>query len=219
MAWYWDVAKGILKGAATGVAYMIPGVGVVTTAYMAYETGEAIGKISVRKMHVANDYGDTISVIVTPNRDWVWADVGAAVAQLAISVGSSAPSGLAGLKAAKTMWEVYSATRVYRGVYGVGKTLWGFFENKGFKILPGTFSCVNERTNSNPLNYLTPSQYGALLKAKDFSVTILAMDGQAVMFNSNSDTSWVVDKAGAHPVVYGKLWVKDASKPMHAWNS
>lgn len=215
MAWYWNVAKAVGKTAA----WFVPGGNVVVMAHDAYEASEAIGNISVRKIHVANYYGAPVSVIVTPNRDWVFADLGAVVAQLVISLGSSAPSGLAALQSAKTLWDVYTATRIYRGVASVGKTLWGFFEKKGFKILPGAFACVNERSNSNPLSYLTPSQYGAMLKAKDYSVLIVAQDGQSVMFNTNSDTSWVVDKSGAHPTVYGKLWVPDTTKPMKAWNA
>jgi hypothetical protein len=217
-----DVAKGAKFLAWNGLKF-VPGVG---QGIMAYEAGETVvavankvGELSERKIHVANNCSVPITLVVAPNRNWVFADVGAAIASLVVSFGSSAPAGLAALKGAKSLWDIYNATRQYRAIAGLATTLWGFFSKKGSVIEPGKFECANKRSNSNPLDYLSPSQYGAIFKASDFTMYILAKDGRSMLFNTNSDTSWIVDDAGARPAEYGKIWQANASQPVKAWNA
>jgi hypothetical protein len=157
----------------------------------------------------------SIAVIVSANPDWAYADIGASVALLVASAGSSAPSGLKAVKDARTVWQLYQATRYMRGVASVAGNIWKAFAEKGTVIEPGAVVDLQQRSQSNPLEYLNPSQYGALAGAKDLQLMIQIKDGPSACFNSNSDDSWIALPAGYARAQYGKLWVP-CDGP-HAW--
>lgn len=185
-----------------------------TPAGMLYKV---IDKASTRHIHVANATKMPIAVIVSPNSDWIYADLATAVASLVVSFGSTAPAGLKAIKSATTLVELYQASRYYRGVAGVGTRMYNLFAEKGTTIKPGEYVDVQQRSNSNPLNYLDPSQYGALFKASDFTLMITREDGSSVIFNTNSDTSWIAFPDGCYSAKYGTIW--EPHDEPHHWDA
>lgn len=170
---------------------------------------------SERHVHVANGTGMPIAVVVSANKDWVYADISAAVVMAVASLGSSAPAGLQAIKNAATLWDLYNATRYYRAVAGVAGQIFKIFAEKGTTIEDGQCIDIVQRSNSNPLKYLDPSQYGALCGASDFTLMIVRQDGLSAIFNTNSDTSWIAYPPGYCRAKYGTLWQPDDGP--HDW--
>jgi hypothetical protein len=167
---------------------------------------DKLDNMSQRYVHIANATGMPIAVIVAANKDWVYADIASAIVQLVASFGSSAPSGLQAIKQAKTLFDLYNATRYYRGIVGVAGQVYKIFAEKGITIEHGDYKAVNNRSNSNPFNYLDPSQYGAICDASDLTVMITREDGEAAIFNTNSDRSWIAYPIGYCRAEYGTIW-------------
>jgi hypothetical protein len=181
-------------------------------------TYDLLDNISVRHVNIANASGAPIAVIVAANKDWTAVDLSTAVVLALISFGSSAPSGLEAMKNAKTLWDVYQATRYYRSIASLAGEVYKDFAEKGTSIENGECREVSRRSNSNPLNYLDPSQYAALANASDLTMMIVRKDGRAALVNTNSDVSWIV-----YPEFYcraksGKLWEPADNAPIHLWD-
>jgi hypothetical protein len=178
---------------------------------------DTIDSLSVRHIHVANATGMPIAVVVSANKDWVYADIAAAVVMTVISLGSDAPAGYEAIKNAKTLWELYAATRYYRAAEGVGSKIYKIFAEKGTNIENSQYQDVMHRSNSNPLHYLDPSQYGALLGASDCTIMMIREDGHTAIFNTNSDTSWIAYPPGYCRAKYGTIWEPEDGP--HAWDA
>lgn len=215
------ISKPFKTGEAKVIGEVLSSVGkqifpveIIDAAKTTYNT---INTASQRHVHVANATGMPIAVIVSANSNWVYADLGAAVVSLVVSFGTSAPAGLAAMRNATTLWEFYQASRCYRGIAGLATPIYNLFANKGTSIEPGQYVDVAQRSNSNPLNYLDPSQYAAFCKANDLTLMIMRQDGLSAIFNTNSDTSWIAYPSGYCRAKYGTLW--DAEDEPHAWDA
>lgn len=171
----------------------------------------AVDEAAEFHVYVANDSGMPISVIVSANKDWAYVDLSAAVLTLIVSLGSSAPSGIQALKGSKTLYDIYQATRIWRSMGGVASNLWNIFAETGAVIQPGSYDCVSKKSKSNPLNYLTPSQWAAVTgkysQGKDLEILIVREDGLSIFLKSNSDESWIARKNACYRSERGKIWV------------
>lgn len=157
-------------------------------------------------VYVANATDQAISVIVSANREWAYLDLAATMASLCMSMGTSAPSGITALRNAKSLYDIYQATRIWAGTGSVANQLWSTFAQKGTVIQPKSYDCVNKRSASNPLNYLSPSQWAALEGGKDLDILIFREDGRSVFIESNSDNSWVTETDFVHLSESGTIW-------------
>jgi hypothetical protein len=214
-----EAAGVVVTGIAEGALVFVPGGGLALNIINAKRAADTLGEISKRHLYIANNCTVPVSVIVAPNKDWVAADLVGTLVSLVVSLGSSAPSGLAGLKAAKSLYDVYQATRYIRGTASVVTTLWQFFSKRGCQVESRQLECVNQRSNTNPLDYMTPSQFGTLAGASDVSVYIITQDGRTAFFNTNSDAAWVVDEDGIKRAKTGKTWEVEPSQGVVAWNA
>ncbi|MFN6531259.1 hypothetical protein [Nostoc sp. ChiSLP03a] len=177
---------------------------------------DQIDTASQRHVHVANATGMSIAVVISANKDWAIADIATSVALLVATCGTTAPSGLSAIKEAKTLMDLYNATKTIRAAAGVGSAIYKAFAEKATTIENGKFKDVIQRSNSNPLNYLDPSQYGAICNASDLTVMIVREDGQQAIFNTNSDRSWIMYPPGYCRAKYDTLWTPDGEP--HNWD-
>ena len=175
---------------------------IIGAAEEANAFAEEIGKLSQYHLYLGNFTEEPLTVIVTPNKDWLIADLGAAVALAALGEGiASAPAGLEAIKNAKTIKQMYDATRILRSASSVaGKNnkllIWKFYSNIGTVIESGSWLDIYQVSKSNPLNYFNPSQYAAMTGASDVTLTIQLKNGQSAHFNSNSKVSILAGKDG-----------------------
>jgi hypothetical protein len=163
-------------------------------------------------VYVANDTSIPISVIVSANKDWVFVDLATSILTLVASAGTSAPSGITALKSAKTLYDIYQATRIWRAIGGVASNIWKIFAETGTVIQYKNYECVNKKSKSNPLNYLTPSQWAAVTGkytgGKDLEILIMREDGISLLIKSNSDESWIATSDAVYRSERGKVWVR-----------
>ena len=168
-------------------------------------------------VHVANASEKPITVIVSADKNWAFADIGTSLALLVASAGSSAPSGLKAMRSATTLWELYQATRYMRGAASLTANAWKLFSEKGTRIEHGQFQDLQQRSQSNPMSYMDPSQWGHMAGAKDISIMIMREDGHTAFFSSNSDTSWIAYPPGYCRAIHGTIW-QPADGP-HNWDA
>lgn len=138
-----------------------------------------------------------ITVVAAPNAEWAAVDIITAWAMAEATGGVSLAGELEMLKNAKTMGELYAATKAVRLTGGVSKKLWDLYANIGNVIEPTEYRDVSQRSKSNLLNYLSPSQYAAWGDASDLSIIVMQKDTKRIAhFNCNSEGSWLAGKDG-----------------------
>jgi len=177
---------------------------------------DKIDNVSKRHVHVANFTEMPIKVLVSANSDWAYADLFTAAVSFVATCGVNAPAGWAAMKNAMTLSQFYQASRYYRGYAGLATSIYNLVGKKGTEIEPGQCVDVVQRSNSNPLNYLDPSQYGALCDASDFTLMIMRKDDSLAIFNTNSDTSWIAYPPGYCRAKYGTVDQPDDGP--HSWD-
>ncbi|MEA5553334.1 hypothetical protein VB713_20555 [Anabaena cylindrica UHCC 0172] len=218
---FWDDATDYISAPFKKIAEGKVGDGLLDMAKKFTPAGiiyDQLDTISQRHVHIANATGMPIAVVVSANKDWSYADIGASAAILVASLGSSAPSGLNAIKQARTLMELYTATKALRATVGVGVQVYKAFAKKGTTIENGQVTDIIQRSNTNPFHYLNPSQYGAIANASDLTVMIVREDGKLAIFNTNSDTSWIMYPPSYCRSQYGKLWMPDDSESRN-WNA
>lgn len=190
------------------------------------------------QIHVANNSGEKIYVIVTPNKDWVWGDVGFAVASSLFTGGTSAVTAVNSLSRLQRIITlvrfainnpIVKAIKYGSIVYRTGKNIErefdhslkekaqaarkeiiDFLQKEGVTIQPGDFKQVNNEKNYNPLRMITPSGWGGLFGASDMTLFIATESlSRVALFNTNSDWSWIVQPNLVVRSKYGHIWQED----------
>jgi hypothetical protein len=116
-------------------------------------------------------------------------------------------STLLALKGAKTLVDVYK-------IVALGHNVFQAFEKCSVDVKPGQVVCVNERSTSNPLAYLSYSQYASLLRCKTMELLIINdKDTRRISIDTNSDDSWIIDETGCHKARYGTTREIDKDGP------
>lgn len=163
-------------------------------------------------MHFANELNEDVYVLVAPNSDWTWADLATDLAFLAVD-------GIGAVNAVKDVWTAVKTVQALGDSIGSALKFTEFFKENGITIKAGDVKDVLDKTTyKNPLNYLTPSFYGAIFGASDITVIVVTKElKKAAYFNSNSDYSWICTEEGVVRAKYGHLWVADPSEGDHKW--
>lgn len=161
------------------------------------------------EIHVANNSGEEIIVLVAPNSDWAIGDIVGSVVQVLASAASTVVT--LGGTAPTTFAAFFSCINLIRGGISAGFNLADVLkQNGGISIAPGQVTSVFSRGMANPFKYLNSSQWGALLGGSDMTLAITnrSLTRQAV-FNTNSDYSWIVNHNDIVRAKYGSLWQQD----------
>ncbi|MCW8329251.1 hypothetical protein MD588_10580 [Photobacterium sp. SDRW27] len=165
-------------------------------------------------VHFANNLDSDIYVMVAPNQDWVWADLSTDLAFLAVD-------GIGAVNAVKDVWTAIKTVQALGDGIGSALKFTEFFKKNGITIKSGQCKDVLSKTTyENPLNYLTPSFWGALFGASD--VTIIAVTDElkmSVMYNTNSDYSWIATGESVVRAKYGSLWQQSPQSGIHYFHT
>lgn len=135
------------------------------------------------KIHIINKTATTASVIVAPNSDWVWADLGST----AVSIVTTGPIGL------QSFVQLFNSLKLLGSSVGAALKVGEFFEQNGIKIEPGKWHNVKEKSMLNPLNYLDLSMWGTIFGASTATLFIKVGD-RIAKFNTNGDYNWILNE-------------------------
>lgn len=200
------------------------------------------------QIHVANSSAENIYVIVTPNKNWVWGDVGFAVATALFSGGGTAVTAvnsLSKLQKLITMVKLVLNNPIVKGIkygsliYKTGKNIgreidhateakaqaarkeiMDFLKREGVVIKPGDFKQVNNEKNYNPFRMISPSGWGGLFGASDCTLFIATESlSRTALFNTNSDWSWIVQPDMVSRSRYGHLWQEDKGEGFYRFSA
>lgn len=189
-----DLSHGDLGGFVSDSIHLIPAVVI----------NDALDGIKQTHLYVGNNSGMSLSVVVSMNRDWVGVDFLSVVAQMALG---DEEAGWEEIKNAKNIYELYKATKTLRNTASASGKLWQLFSRLGTEIKFGQSVDVYQRTESNPLAYLNPSQYAMLMGASDVSMILMLENEKSALFNANSRDSWLVDEVGYVKAKYSNgMW-------------
>jgi hypothetical protein len=145
-----------------------------------------------------------VRVCVAPNKDWVIADmtttVATTVAFAVATEGTSLGAVPTQIKTIREAWQVLKLAKTCATVAGLGFKVAKLLDEITVRIPPGEKRTVLDTAIRNPLRYIDPSGWGAIYGASDVTLMVFLWDPEAhrileqVQFNSNSDTTWVVDE-------------------------
>eukprot|EP01126_Amoeba_proteus_P061828 TRINITY_DN8337_c0_g1_i7.p1 TRINITY_DN8337_c0_g1~~TRINITY_DN8337_c0_g1_i7.p1 ORF type:complete len:331 (+),score=48.01 TRINITY_DN8337_c0_g1_i7:614-1606(+) len=180
---------------------------------------EAMG--SGNSIYVCNASPYEVYVTASPNPDWLIADVFVGVALFAVSLPAGGEGAITTLKAVEGLAEL--AHGIY-DIVEVNHKLEEFFHGHGIPISPGSYTRVNFTNVNNPLNYFSPSAWGAITGGSDIALHFYAKTPSGVLlrtFNSNSDWSWVVNDTSIARQKYGDSLSnmrRDPEKGVYSWS-
>lgn len=182
------------------------------------------------QVHVANNIGESIYVMVTPNPAYAFADFGInfiKTAVLAVLTGGievkdivsslrDLATAVEALRTAKKAAEAASAKGEpvspddQASIDENYASTKAYLEQNAFKISPHNFTKVSDIGLLNPMKYLTPSAWAAVCGGSDLSIFLAteSLDKYA-MFNTNSDDSWIFNAQDVVRSVYGSIWQQD----------
>ena len=217
-----DLVHGDIGGLAIDVIRLNPW---VQNLERMKDINDELEKIWPFHLYFGNLTDKPISVFAAPNVDWVISDLVSAVVMAEASGAISAPAGLEAIKNAKTMGELWEATKTLRLAAGVGGKVWGLYSHLGNVIEPTQYRDISQKSKSSPLSYLNPSQYAAWTGASDLSVIVVQKESNKMArFNCNSESTWAVANDGIIKAKFsgggfcpenGSTWPK---QPNVAWD-
>ncbi len=205
MSKIWDIFK---IGAEAFLKITFPGI------YIAKEICDQIDHLKENELLIANASDDEISVVVSSNMDWAFADLSISLATLAATEGETS---FQAIKAAQTLKELYDATSQLRSIAGCALKVWELFKKQGLVIKKDKAVVVNKKGIASPFDYLSPSGWAAVCGASDLSIIISNKKGQ-IYFNSNSNESWVVLPQGCKKLKKGSKSIPKKNAVLHPWS-
>ena len=182
------------------------------------------------QIHVANNTSEDVYVFVTPNKDWAWGDLGFSIATSIATLGVGSVSVVNSVSTLSKLMNIVKlvikvasyGAKVYKladnitleltqekieEARKIKQEIIDFLEKEAVKIPSKEFRQVDEVKNYNPLRMITPSGWGALFGASDVTLFITTSSlSHQVMFNTNSDFSWVVYQNEIVRAKYGTVW-------------
>jgi hypothetical protein len=184
------------------------------------------------KVHIANQTGMFVRVIVVPNKDYIIGDM---VATIATSIASAIATDGASLgeipAEIKSFSDLMKLINLVKTMGSMGGMMYKegelceLFNKTTIKIPPFKVENVLKKELYNPLDYLGPSGWAAIFGGKDVTLAIILWNDasnkvlEITHFNTNSDHSWLVDGSGVHRVKYGHLWEVQEGGPTHNWDN
>lgn len=161
------------------------------------------------EIHVANSTNEELIVMVAPNPDFAIGDIVGSVVQLLASAAATVVT--LGGAAPTTFAAFFSCINLIRGGISSGLNLFDVLKQSGgITIAPGQVTEVFTRGMANPFKYLNASQWGTLFGASDMMLAITNKSlTRQVVFNTNSDYSWIVTQNQVVRAKYGSLWQQD----------
>lgn len=179
-------------------------------------------------IYVANELNQKITILATPNPDWELADVFAdAVELIASTTLLCATLGTVGdAFTVKQMVRLgiqitaFTAQEIKIGVDAtkyqndLAKTI----SANGIPIASNNSAEVMKVITENPLKYLRPSAWAAILGGSDTHLSFFSNDGRFICdFNTNSDYSWIARESDVVRSKYGTIHTPDPDAGKHSW--
>lgn len=190
------------------------------------------------QLHIANKSGENLYVVVTPNKDWVWGDVGFTVVTSLFSGGATGATAINSLSKLQkiialvklclnnpAVQAVKYGALSYKINANIGREIvhplkerahaareeiMAFLKREAVVIKPGEFKQVNNEKNYNPLRMITPSGWGGLFGASDCTVFVITESlSRSALFHTNSDWSWIVQPNMVVRSKYGHIWEEE----------
>ncbi len=179
------------------------------------------------QVHVANNTDQWMYVMVTPNPAYAFADFGFELIETAVLAALTGDIKVSDVvKSLKELQTAVQALQVAKQAAEIASSKGeattpeeqaaidqnyadtkAYLDQNAFKIAPHTFMKVSDIGLLNPMKYLTPSAWAAVLDGDDLSL-FLASDSldRYAMFNTNSDDSWIFKSDEVVRSVYGTVW-------------
>jgi hypothetical protein len=185
------------------------------------------------KVHIANQSGHEVRVIVAPNKDYVIGEIATAVATTIASAIITDGASLGAIPAEiKTFSDLMKLLKLVKTLASCGSVIYNearlyeLVDRNTIAIPNGEVKNVLAKTLLNPLDYCGPTGWARIFGGREVMVGVMTWDKASksvglvrdvTHFNTNSDHSWLVDGRGVHRVKYGHLWVVQPKGPQHLW--
>lgn len=153
-------------------------------------------------VHLANASLHTVKVLVSPNVDYVIADLFIGAAEIVLD-------GIGVISSVSDLMKIFKAISFQKDAVSFALTVKELFDKYGIEVKPDEVKEISSHALYNPLNYFTASGWAALLGGSDLTLTVM-LEGndwmKMLQFNTNSDWSWIVHEDEVNRAVYGTLW-------------
>lgn len=179
-------------------------------------------------IYVKNELPQQLSVLAAPNPDWQIADVFADAVKLMASTAVVIVS-------MGTVGDEYTIKQMVRlgiqlSIYIVNNVKIGVdatnylndmsetIQSNGININSNEVTEVMKVITENPLSYLNPSAWAAILGGSDAHLTFFSNDRNSICdFNTNSDYSWIARNSDVVRSKYGTISTPDPDAGKHSW--